>query len=178
MPLSSHAPGGCQRRGTLSVSQPERYGRQGACGPMPADTLDATRLQILRHPTTNGTSQELDHDPLTVCEGLLLRTAGHGSRFLSRKAAMRAPMTMPAGVSKNDAVPSARTNSSRASRKCLMRAGYEQDLSPHQLTAAASSVQGRPVRCRHKNSSSPIPRRPQRGRPTLLPDLPGPRGHR
>ena len=34
---------------------------------MPADTLDATRLQILRRPTINGTSQEPDQIPSPYC---------------------------------------------------------------------------------------------------------------
>ena len=33
---------------------------------MPADTLDATRLQILQRPTTNRTSQEPDQIPYRI----------------------------------------------------------------------------------------------------------------
>ena len=41
---------------------------------MPADTLDATRLQILRRPTPNGTSQEPDTtSPVTVLSAHLAR---------------------------------------------------------------------------------------------------------
>lgn len=54
MPLSSHTARVSAGAGTLSVSQPE--GGKEHCGPMPADTLDATAAD--RASGVDSTSQE------------------------------------------------------------------------------------------------------------------------